>query len=181
MTATETLRHEHEIILLVLNGVHRGASSLSATLEGDAEWLDTIVDFVRNFADRCHHGKEEKLLFVRLEERGVPREGGPIGVMLQEHEQGRAFIRGVAEAAAGAKAGDVSALEAASGNLLGYVELLRAHIPKENDFLFPWADQVLTADDQRELAEAFERFEAEVMGEGVHERYHRLAHELGEH
>jgi len=180
MTPTETLRHEHEIIRLVLNGVHRGASSLAATLQGDPQWLDTIVDFVRTFADRCHHAKEEKHLFPRLRERGVPGEGGPIGAMLAEHEQGRAFIRRVAEAAAAARGGDQPALEAASRNLLGYVELLRGHIAKENDILFPLADRVLTEEDQRELAEAFDRVEAEELGEGVHERYHQLAHELGE-
>lgn len=178
MTPTETLRHEHDVILLVLTGIERGATSLKATLDADPEWLDTIVDFVRNFADRCHHGKEEKHLFVRLEERGIPREGGPIGVMLREHEQGRAFIRATADAAPGAVNGAASALEAAQVNLLGYVELLRGHIAKENDVLFPMADQVLTPEDQRELAEAFDRVEAEEMGEGVHERYHDLAHRL---
>jgi len=176
-----TLRHEHDIILLVLRGVERGAGSLAATLDADPDWLDTIVDLVRNFADRCHHGKEERHLFPRLEQRGVPKEGGPIGVMLREHERGRAFIRAVADAAAGARARETEAFAAASENLLGYVELLRSHIAKENDVLFPMADRVLTEADQRELAEAFERVEAEEMGEGVHERYHELAHRLAEH
>jgi hemerythrin-like domain-containing protein len=181
MGPTSTLRHEHDIILLVLNGIERGAGSLQATLLNDPDWLDTIVDFVRNFADRCHHGKEERHLFTRLEERGIPRAGGPIGVMLQEHEQGRAFIRTVVEATLEAKAADTAALEAASEALLAYVSLLRGHIAKENDVLFVMADQVLTPEDQTELDAAFERVEAEEMGEGTHERYHELAHELGEH
>jgi hemerythrin-like domain-containing protein len=170
--------HEHDIILLVLKGAERGAGSLAATLDADPDWLDTIVDFVRNFADRCHQSKEERHLFPRLQERGIPAEGGPIGVMLYEHEQGRAFIRAVAAAAEGARDRDTAALETAAQNLLGYVELLRSHIAKENGVLFPMADQALSDDDQRELAEAFERVEAEEMGEGVHERYHQLAHRL---
>jgi hemerythrin-like domain-containing protein len=56
------------------------------------------VDFVRNFADRCHHAKEEENLFPRMEARGVPRDGGPIGVMLFEHEEGRAYVRAIAGA-----------------------------------------------------------------------------------
>jgi hemerythrin-like domain-containing protein len=179
MSPTETLRHEHEVILLVLGGIERATVDLGAALRAEPEWLDTIVDFVRNFADRCHHAKEEKHLFPRMEERGVPRNGGPIGVMLQEHERGRAFIRAVADATSGAKAGDARALATASRNLLYYVGLLRAHIGKENSVLFPMADQVLTEDDQRELAEAFDRVEAEELGEGTHERYHQLAHQLG--
>lgn len=180
MGPTATLRHEHDIILLVLKGIERGAGSLAMTLKADPQWLDTIVDFVRNFADRCHHGKEEKYLFVRLQERGIPKDGGPIGVMLHEHELGREFIRAVADATPGAKEGEMSALTAAARHLMGYVELLEAHIAKENDILFPIADGVLTPADQQELTMAFERVEAEEMGEGTHERYHELAHRLAE-
>jgi hemerythrin-like domain-containing protein len=55
--------------------------------------------------------------------------------------------------------------------------MLRAHIDKENSILYPIADRVFTAEDQQELMEAFDRVEAEEMGEGTHERYHQLAHE----
>jgi len=60
------------------------------------------------------------------------------------------------------------------------VALLRAHIDKEDNVLFPMADQLLTAADQKELTEAFEKVEAEEIGEGVHDKYHQLAHELAE-
>ena len=181
MTPTETLRHEHEIILLALGGIERGAGSLRVTLARDPAWLDTIVDLAHNFVDRCHHGKEERHLFVRLMERGIPSAGGPIGVMLREHEQGRAFMRAVAEATPDAKAGDAAALEAAREGLRAYAELLQGHIAKENDALFVLVDQVLTPQDQIDLEAAFEWVEAEEMGEGTHERYHQLAHELGKH
>ncbi len=178
MSATAILKHEHEIILLVLKGVERGAESLDETLAGEPDWLDTLVDFFRTFVDRCHHTKEEKHLFPLMEARGVPKESGPIGVMLAEHEQGRARVRAVADAATAAQAGDVAARRTARDNLLGYVELLRSHIAKENTALFPMADRVLSADDQAGLEAAFERVEAEEMGEGTHERYHELAHRL---
>jgi hemerythrin-like domain-containing protein len=181
MTPTETLRHEHDIILLVLGGIERGAGSLLATLAVDPEWLDTIVDFAANFVDRCHHGKEEKHLFVKLAEQWRPGEIGPIGVLLREHEGGRAFIRAIAEATPDAKTADAGALAAARDGLRAYVSLMRAHIAKENDVLFVMVDEVLTPEDQTELEAAFERVEAEDLGEGTHERYHRLAHELAEH
>ena len=62
--------------------------------------------------------------------------------------------------------------------LVGYVALLRAHTSKENSILFPMADQLFTEDDQRYLIKAFEQIEREEMGTGVHEKYHRWAHEL---
>jgi len=61
-----------------------------------------------------------------------------------------------------------------------YARLLRAHIAKEDNVLYPMADQLFTAEDQRSLTEAFDRVEAEETGEGVHEKYHQLAHKLAE-
>lgn len=62
--------------------------------------------------------------------------------------------------------------------LLQYVELLRTHIMTENNVLFPMADRMPSGEDLEELARAFDNVEAEEMGEGVHERYHQLAHRL---
>ena len=84
MTPTEELKHEHEVILLVLQGAERQAA-LRAPKQGN---LNELLDFFANFIDRCHHAKEERYLFPKMEERGVPNQGGPIGVMLSEHEVG---------------------------------------------------------------------------------------------
>ena len=137
-----------------------------------------MVDFFRNFADRCHHAKEEDLLFVRMGERGMPAEGGPIAVMLMEHDEGRRHVKAVAEALTRARSGYASAIASVRGSLESYARLLRAHIDKEDNVLYPMADRLFAAEDQRWLAEAFDRVEAEEMGEGIHEKYHQMAHEL---
>lgn len=177
MTPTETLKHEHQIILLALGAVEREMSQIQAGEPVPEERIGQMIDFVQNFADRCHHAKEEKLLFARMGERGMTVHGGPIGVMLQEHDEGRRLVRAAAGALPQAGAGDASARTALAANLLGFVRLLRAHIDKEDNVLYPMADQILTPADQADLATAFERVEAEEMGEGTHERYHELAHE----
>jgi hemerythrin-like domain-containing protein len=132
------------------------------------------VDFVRNFADKCHHGKEEVILFPRLEERGVPKEGGPLGMMLHEHDAGREYIQTIDGAIVAYEGGDEAAARVIAENVRGYIRLLGEHIWKEENVLFPMADQVLSLGDQRELEERFEQAETEVMGPGVHERYHEL-------
>ncbi|HOF40523.1 MAG TPA: hemerythrin domain-containing protein [Candidatus Hydrogenedentes bacterium] len=180
MIPTETLKHEHDVILLVLEAVEREARAIRHAGKANAERVGKMIDFIRNFADKCHHAKEEKLLFVRLEQRGIPRDGGPIGVMLAEHEKGRAHARAVAEALPKAAQGERQAAQAVADNLMGYVLLLRAHIDKEDNVLYPMGNRVLTEEDQRSLAEAFEKVEAEDLGEGVHEKYHQLARELAE-
>jgi hemerythrin-like domain-containing protein len=178
MIPTEILKHEHQIILMVLDAAEREAQSIQASGKVQSERIEQMLDFFRHFADRCHHAKEEKLLFVKMEQRGVPVRGGPIGVMLLEHDEGRRRVKAVADALPQAKGGDASALSTVSSNLLAYVQLLRAHIDKEDNILYPMADRLFTPGDQQALSEAFEKVEAEEIGEGVHERYHQLAHDL---
>jgi hemerythrin-like domain-containing protein len=181
MTPTETLKHEHQVILLVLDAAEREAHSIRATGAPHVDQIGEMVDFFRNFVDRCHHGKEERHLFPKMNEKGMPVGTGPIAVMLHEHEQGRAAVRAVADALARVKAGEAQAAGALPEGLFAYVALLRNHISKENNVLFPMADRMLSPGDQQVLAEAFEKVETEEMGEGTHERYHQLAHRLGHH
>ena len=178
MTVTEELTTEHRAIERMLAVLESAAARLEAGEPVRPDVFREALDFVRNFADRCHHGKEEENLFPRLEELGVPREGGPLGVMLSEHDEGRAFIGAIAAAVDAYEGGDEAAARTIASNASGYVDLLRGHILKEERVLFPMADQVLSADDQRSLEESFERIETEVMGPGVHERYHRMLDEL---
>jgi hemerythrin-like domain-containing protein len=135
------------------------------------------VNFVP-FADRCHHGKEEDILFPRMEARGVPRDGGPIGVMLFEHDEGRAFVGAIADAIDVYERDGQAAARVIAENARGYVDLLRQHIMKEDNVLFPMADRVLSPADQAELERRFEQIETERMGPGVHERYHQLLDNL---
>jgi hemerythrin-like domain-containing protein len=176
---TETLKHEHKIVLLVLTGAEREARSIQAGGEVRVEEIEQMVDFFRNFVDRCHHSKEERHLFPAMNARGMPLESGPLAVMLHEHEQGRAAVRAVAGVLARVKGGDAGAGAELAEALLGYIELLRNHIFKEDNVLFPMADRLLPAPEQDNLAALFDKVEEEEMGAGVHERYHELAHRLG--
>jgi hemerythrin-like domain-containing protein len=178
MTATADLKHEHRIILVIMDAADREGRSIKITGKVNAATLDKIVDFCRVFIDRCHHGKEEEYLFPKLEEKGVAREQGPIGVMLQEHEAGRQRVKAIAASLPQAGTGDSQAVAALTANLEAYSALLRAHIDKENNVLFPMADRLFNPAEQQTLLQAFAKHEAEEIGEGVHEKYHQLAHEL---
>ena len=178
MYATNDLRTEHRAVERMLAVLEAAAQRLEQGERVRPEVFRQTVDFVRNFADRCHHGKEEQNLFPRLEARGVPRQGGPIGVLLFEHDQGRAYVGAIAGAIGAYEADGQSAARVIAENARGYVDLLRGHIAKEDGVLFPMADRVLTPADQAELEQSFERIETEVMGPGVHERYHRLLDDL---
>jgi hemerythrin-like domain-containing protein len=174
---TQVLMAEHELILQALDALEKKVAAIQAGAAPDRAYFDKAVNFLRGFADKCHHGKEENLLFKRMTERGFPVQGGPIAVMLSEHEAGRAFIRGIGEGAAKLGA-DPAAARQIVENARGYIDLLRAHIGKENNVLFPMADRALGAEDQAYLAKEFERFEAEETGAGVHEAMLKLLGEL---
>jgi hemerythrin-like domain-containing protein len=181
MTATEVLRHEHKIILKVLDAVKHEAQAVADTGKLSIETLNKMLDFFRVFVDQCHHGKEEEYLFPTMQKRGLPADKGPIPVMLHEHVGGRKAVKAISEALARAGQGDAAATEAVVANLAILDEHLRSHIDKENEVLFPMADKVFTLEDQQALVASFEKHEAEKIGEGVHEKYHQLAHELGKH
>lgn len=178
MRPTELLMEEHRAIERMLRIVEEVCRRLEAGQEIPADDLEQIVEFIQVFADRCHHGKEEDLLFTEMERAGIPRQGGPIGVMLVEHEQGRAHVRTMKEAVTAYKAGDRSVIPTLVRNALGYVSLLQQHIYKEDNILYRMADMHLSEEQERLLLEGFERVEAERIGPGRHEAFHALLDRL---
>jgi hemerythrin-like domain-containing protein len=178
MTPTEELVHEHKVILHVLDAAERETERIEEAGNVDIAKVEQILDFIRDFADRCHHGKEEGALFRAMERRGMAAESGPLAFMLHEHEIGRERVRLISEVLPQAAKGDPQAVAAVRDNLLAYVRLLRDHIDKEDNLLYPMADRLLTPEDQEELEKEFARVESEEMGAGTHEKYHDLAHKL---
>ncbi len=178
MGATEELVTEHRAIERMLAVLDAAAQRLEGGQPVRPGLLREAVDFTRNFTDRCHHGKEEGTLFARLEARGIPRDGGPIGMMLSEHDEGRRFVRGIEENIDAYAGGDEAAAKEIAQNARGYVVLLRDHIKKEENILFPAAEQILAENVLEEVAKGFAKVEQEVMGPGVHERYESLLDSL---
>jgi hemerythrin-like domain-containing protein len=113
-----------------------------------------------------------------LEAAGAPRDGGPIGVMLNEHEQGRKLVAKLKDAVTRYTSGNKTAAADFQLTTSEYVTLLTQHIEKENDVLFAMADAKLDAAKDAELFEAFEQLENERIGPGKHEEFHELLHRL---
>jgi hemerythrin-like domain-containing protein len=173
MRATEILIHEHELILrgvAVLERMARRANAGQAVPAGDAR---SIIEFIRKFADGCHHAKEEGVLFPAMIAAGIPAQGGPVAVMLSEHEQGRAAVRAMDEAAAGFGVNPDAASAFASA-AFAYATLLQNHIFKENNVLFRMADQFIPASNDAAMVAAYDEHEAKVAGPGEHDRFHAM-------
>ncbi len=175
--ATQDLRDEHQGILAMLAVAEAAAFRLRDGKTIPSDLLLNAAQFFRNFADKCHHGKEEDRLFPKMVEYGIPDEGGPISAMKEDHARGRALVSAMIEQAGQFAHGDTSVRRDLIKNTLDYVALLREHIDKENNVFFPMADQVIPDAEQRELKRVYDEFEANVMGAGVHERYHAMIDE----
>jgi hemerythrin-like domain-containing protein len=180
MKPTEDLKKEHEAIKLMLRILEEVSKRLEAGEKVNAEHLDSILEFIQVFAYKCHHGKEEGLLFPAMEKAGIPREHGPIGAMLYEHKEGRNFGKGMNEAVAEYKKGRKKDGREVAKNARNYADLLSKHIEKEDNILYPMADGRLSAAAQEDLEKGFEKIEKEVIGPGRHEEFHRVLHRLNE-
>lgn len=168
--AMDDLRHEHDALLHALELLDQLCERLRHPEQGrtvDPQDLQQLTGFFREFADRCHHGKEEDLLFPALEQAGLePPGAGPQGLR-EEHEQGRTALR---EMQAQAGTPGPAFAEAAAR----YAALLRQHIATENTQLLPWVDAQMPAPALARLGQDFEAHEDRVMGAGKHEELHAL-------
>lgn len=168
--ASEDLVKEHEGILFGLEIFESMVNQAESGEKTDIEGISEMIGFIKLFADKCHHGKEENLFFPALEKAGVKKENGPIGQMLLEHDMGRKYIAQMTNSTENGVFDKEAFIQAARE----YIELLRSHIDKENTILFPYGDRLLPAEEQTRLLKLFEDFEEQVMGKGTHERLHRL-------
>jgi hemerythrin-like domain-containing protein len=168
--ASQDLMHEHKAILLILNVLEKICSLLKINEKANYQDIEQIIDFIKVFADKCHHGKEEGFLFPALEEAGIKKQNGPIGVMLIEHEKGRELVRLMQDSISDNSIQIDKFIESSTS----YINLLRNHIEKENSILFPMGDARLSEAKQNELLKNFETFEDEVIGKGKHHELHLM-------
>ncbi len=178
MKPTAELSHEHISILTMIRILGKMADRFDAGDRIDPADPAQSVEFLRIFADKCHHAKEEGHLFPEMEKVGVVREGGPIGVMLAEHVEGRKHVAAMAATLEGLGREDIPAARAFAAAARRYGALLTQHIFKEDHVLYPMADARFSADQQRDLAARFAEVEKAVVGEGRHEEFHRLLERL---
>lgn len=161
---TRIMRDEHQLILRMIALVEQNSAFLEQGSFRDWRFFLDAVDFIRNFADRFHHAKEEDVLFKALVKNGMPAKQSPIEAMQIEHEQGRAHARALEMAARQALAGDAGKIAVIAAHAKGYAQLLRGHIDKEDHILYPLAERVLPEEVRAEMLTAYRRAEAATPG-----------------
>jgi hemerythrin-like domain-containing protein len=173
--AIADLVNEHEAVLSAIQILERMMAAMEKAHSVDTKDMLNFIGFLKEFVDKCHHGKEEEFLFPAMVGAGIPDKGGPVGVLLSEHAQGRKLIRDM-EASIATDVDRIKLAQAARE----YESLLRTHIHKENMIMFPMAERVLTEPQLEKLYAGFEEHEEKVMGQGRHEELHATLKSLQE-
>ena len=155
-TPTGLLRQQHQNILKVASVLEHLLNDTPATMPVDYDAVADCVRFIRLYADALHHGKEEDLLFPELLSRNMPKENGPVAVMLYEHMLGRGYAKAMAESLPDARSGDPAAARRLADNGRAYIHLIREHIMKEDHVLFNMADQMIDEPGCRRLCAAYD-------------------------
>jgi hemerythrin-like domain-containing protein len=157
---------EHMIVLETIDALKRCTLKMENGGKLPPGIMNDILDVITTFADKCHHGKEEDVLFPLLAKKPV-KDKMMVDILLKEHVQGREYVKMM-------KSGKQEEIVKGAH---GYTELLLKHIFKENRF-FKECDALLTEKERKFLFDGFERIELEVMGKGKHEYYHKKAEEI---
>ena len=174
----DVLMGEHRLIEQVLGSLETYALEVRAGAPAPKHEVGDYASFFQGFADACHHGKEEDILFERMVERGFPREAGPLAVMYFEHERGRSHVRALRGIADGSGELGEEDRRILLANAEGFVPLLRQHILKEDQILYPMALQALTGPELDAINGEFEAFERGLRADGTYDRLRALAERL---
>ena len=170
---TQALVQEHRLIVRMLAILEEKAGQTARGEYTNYRFYLEAVDFIRNYADRFHHAKEEDVLFEELVKNGMPRENSPVAAMLMEHDQGRMFVAAMEKAATEALAGEPGRDGAIAENAFGYLTLLREHIEKEDGILYPLAERLIP-EEARDGIIARYKSAAERTSAGFEESYTKI-------
>jgi len=152
---TQVMVVEHQLILRMIALVEHNTLLLEQGKFRNWQFYLDAVDFIRNYADRFHHAKEEDVLFVELIKNGMPEKQSPIEAMQIEHDQGRAHVRAIEDAAQKAVDGVLGQATIIAEHAKGYAALLRGHIDKEDTILYPLAERVLPETVRERMLDAY--------------------------
>lgn len=167
----DLLEQEHAVILRVLDAADAERVLMERGAPLRVPYWHKYLDFLANYADTCHHRKEEDVLFAALEAAGMPSDSGPTSCMRVEHAEMRGIRARLAEALTS------DDIETVCHLIEIGTDTLRRHIGKENNVLFPMARQMLTPENIAEIRRGFNKVETD-MGEGTHCHWEEIAESL---
>ncbi|QQS51264.1 MAG: hemerythrin domain-containing protein [Bacteroidota bacterium] len=156
---TQILSDEHQTILKVIDAALQECEAIEKGKAIEAGFFQKVIDFIKNYADKFHHAKEEDILFKAMLENIEHLHCNPIPVMLHEHDEGREYVKGMELGLANSDTGQI--LE----NARGYCYLLQQHIYKEDNVLYPMAEEALSDEQKDAVNQKYQKVELKLKSE----------------
>ena len=177
MQSRGPLMIEHRLIERMITLIEQKLKQIETTNQVDPLFIDTVVDFIKIYADRTHHGKEEDILFRELANKQMSDQDRRImDELVDEHVLGRKTTKELVEANAQYLIGEKSALAVIVSKLRELVNFYPEHIEKEDKLFFPAYMKYFSDEEDQLMLEKFYEFDREM----IHEKYRFVLHKLEE-
>jgi len=177
MSPTDNLKSEHNDIKELLKIMSKIAENIKSNDVFYTSDIEDIIDFLKFFIDKSHHGKEE-IYYSKLESFGVLRDTELLNVILFEHTLTRNYLKDIYTCVENCKIGNNFSGEMLAESLINYVNVINNHMQKEEDVVFPFADRNLSDEKQNEIYKEFEKVEESIDKHGFQDHYHNLLKQL---
>jgi hemerythrin-like domain-containing protein len=175
MQARGLLMIEHRLIERMIAIIKNTLVNMESDREIDPVLVDNVVDFIRIYADRTHHGKEEDILFKKMRERSLSADDErDMNELIEGHVFGRKTTRALAAANERYRGGDMSALADIESSMRALVGFYPGHIEKEDKVFFPSARSYFTDDEDQTMLSEFYAFDRKM----IHEKYESVVSEI---
>lgn len=181
MNCIDILVDEHDNIRKIIKVIRKICFNLTKGMEVPYEDFEKIIEFIQNYADHYHHGKEEDMLFIEMDNELHDLIGeGPIQGMLIEHNFGRGFVIDLQMSLKDHKDGNEEAIIDIIGNAMGYASLLTKHTNKEDNMIYKYATANLKEETLDRLDTEFKEFESCEENIKIRDKYVEIANQLEE-
>jgi len=168
---------EHEMIERAMAVLKNNLEKIDEAVKAPLQ-MQRAIDFLLEFGDKVHNTKEEEFLFPLMGQKGLPVQGGPIGVMLMEHDAERNLLQRMMAELPNLAEAATTARQKFAAEGFEYLTIRAEHIWKENDVLYPMGRKLFSDEDNTSLLNAFKTLDQQTYGDTARDHYAQMLAEV---
>ena len=174
MTPTENLINEHKKINELLDIMSKIALKIKSKDVFYPNDVEEIVKYLINLIENSHHGKEDDVFYPELISSGIPKETAPLSIINYEHIISVNYLKDISSCVVNCKIGNDFSGELLADSLTNYVIAIKNHIQREEEIVFPIANEVFSIEKQNEILQRFEVIEQKYISNSFNDQFDKL-------